>query len=50
MCGMDVDAETSQPSLEHEGKAYWFGDTGCLLEFRDNPERFLDASYVLEEI
>jgi YHS domain-containing protein len=24
---------------------YWFCGRGCLLEFRDDPERFLDPDY-----
>jgi len=48
VCGMDVNTETSQLSLEHEGKTYWFCGKGCLLEFRDDPARFLDPNYVAE--
>ena len=45
VCGMDVDTETSQLSLEHEGRTYWFCGRGCLLEFRDNPEQYLAAGH-----
>ena len=45
VCGMDVDTGTSQLSLEHEGKTYWFCGKGCLLEFRDDPEAILAAGY-----
>jgi len=45
VCGMDVDTETSQLSLEYEGKTYWFCSKGCLLEFKDDPEKYLDSSY-----
>jgi YHS domain-containing protein len=45
VCGMDVDTETSQLSLEYEGKTYWFCGKGCLLEFKDDPGKYLDASY-----
>jgi YHS domain-containing protein len=31
--------------LEHEGKTYWFCGKGCLLEFRDDPARYLDPDY-----
>ena len=48
VCGMDVDTEKSTLSLEHEGETYWFCGKGCLLEFRDDPERFLDPAYVPE--
>ena len=42
VCGMDVDTETSTLSLEHEGKTYWFCGKGCMLEFRDDPDKYLD--------
>jgi YHS domain-containing protein len=41
VCGMEVDTSTSQLSLEHDGTTYWFCGKGCLLEFKDDPERFL---------
>lgn len=41
VCGMSVDTTTSQLSLEHDGKIYWFCGKGCLLDFRDDPEAFL---------
>jgi len=46
VCGMDVDTTTSQLSTEYEGKTYWFCGKGCMLEFKDDPERFLDPGYV----
>jgi YHS domain-containing protein len=45
VCGMAVDTATSELSLEHDGKTYWFCGKGCLLEFRDDPERFLGPDY-----
>ena len=45
VCGMDVDTTTSELTLEHDGRTYWFCGKGCLLEFRDDPERFLDPDY-----
>jgi YHS domain-containing protein len=45
VCGMEVDTATSELSLEHDGKTYWFCGKGCLLEFRDDPERFLGPDY-----
>ena len=41
VCGMEVDAETSQLSLEHDGETYWFCGKGCLLDFRDDPAAYL---------
>jgi YHS domain-containing protein len=46
VCGMTVDTTTSQLSLEHDGMIYWFCGKGCLLEFRDDPAKYLDPSYV----
>jgi Cu+-exporting ATPase len=46
VCGMEVDPATSELSLEHEGKTYWFCGRGCLLEFRDDPETYLAPDYV----
>jgi YHS domain-containing protein len=45
VCGMQVDTETSELSLEHEGTTYWFCGKGCLLEFRDDPSTFLAPDY-----
>ena len=50
VCGMDVDTTTSKLSLEYEGKTYWFCGKGCLLEFKDDPEHFLDPKYVPAEM
>jgi P-type Cu+ transporter len=46
VCGMDVDTTTSQLSLLHAGEVYWFCGRGCLLEFRDDPDKYLDPSHV----
>jgi len=45
VCGMNVDTTTSQLSLEHDGKTYWFCSRGCLLEFRDDPEKYLSPDH-----
>jgi Cu+-exporting ATPase len=45
VCGMEVDTASSQLLLEHEGRTYWFCGKGCLLEFRDDPDRFLAPDY-----
>ena len=45
VCGMEVDTTTSQLSLEHGGTTYWFCGKGCLLEFRDDPDKYLDPDY-----
>ncbi len=48
VCGMDVDTETSKLSLEHDGTTWWFCGKGCLLEFKDDPDKYLDPAYVPE--
>ena len=41
VCGMEVDTATSLLSFEHEGTTYWFCGKGCLLEFKDDPDKYL---------
>ena len=48
VCGMTVEPEAARAkglSLTHEGREYLFCGKGCLLEFRDAPDQYLDASY-----
>ena len=45
VCGMQVNTELTDLKLEYEGKTYWFCGKGCLLEFRDDPEKYLDPEY-----
>jgi YHS domain-containing protein len=45
VCGMQVDTTTSLLSFEYKGTTYWFCSKGCLLEFQDDPEKYLDESY-----
>jgi P-type Cu+ transporter len=45
VCGMEVDTETTDLKLDRDGTTYWFCGRGCLLEFRDDPERFLDTDH-----
>ncbi len=48
VCGMTVTVEhASQAGLttEHNSTPYYFCGKGCLLEFRDNPDRYLAAGY-----
>ena len=49
VCGMTVDpaaAEAKDLHTSHKGVDYFFCGKGCRLEFGDDPERFLDPSYV----
>jgi YHS domain-containing protein len=48
VCGMVVDPETARAkglTLTHDGREYLFCGKGCFLEFRDNPEPFLDPGH-----
>jgi Cu+-exporting ATPase len=45
VCGMEVDTATSSLSHEHDGTTYWFCGKGCLLEFTDDPDKYLDPAY-----
>jgi YHS domain-containing protein len=45
---MIVDTATAQAAgleTEHEGTTYYFCGRGCLLDFRDDPGRYVDPSY-----
>ena len=41
VCGMEVDTATSLLFFEYEGTTYWFCGKGCLLEFKDDPAKYL---------
>jgi Cu+-exporting ATPase len=48
VCGMTVDPDTARAaglSSEYNGETYYFCGRGCLLEFRDDPEKYLDPIY-----
>lgn len=48
VCGMTVDVNQARANgltLTHDGREYPFCGKGCLLEFRDDPGRFLDPAY-----
>ena len=32
-------------SVDYEGTPYWFCGKGCLLDFQDDPEKYLDPEY-----
>ena len=45
VCGMTVnvdDARRKSLSQQYDGREYVFCGKGCFLEFRDDPEPFLD--------
>jgi P-type Cu+ transporter len=45
VCGMEVDTTTSTLSFEYESTTYWFCGRGCLLDFQDDPDKYLDEGY-----
>jgi YHS domain-containing protein len=48
VCGMTVDPDQAREkglTLTHEGTEYAFCGKGCLLEFRDDPAKYLGAGY-----
>jgi YHS domain-containing protein len=50
VCGMQVDTDGAQWKSEHEGETYYFCSKGCMLEFNDDPARYLDPAYVAESM
>ena len=50
VCGMEVDTATSELSFEFEGTTYWFCGRGCLLEFKDDPKRYLSPGPPAEHV
>jgi Cu+-exporting ATPase len=45
VCGMQVDIETAKWTFEYKGVTYYFCGKGCMLEFKDDPEKYLDPNY-----
>ena len=45
VCGMDVDTSNARFSLEYDGQMYYFCSRGCMLEFQDDPHKYLDPKY-----
>ena len=48
VCGMQVDPATARErglAHTHDGHDYVFCGRGCLLEFRDDPDKYLAGDY-----
>jgi YHS domain-containing protein len=48
VCGMHVDIDAARAkglAVTHDGREFVFCGKGCMLEFRDDPERYLRADY-----
>ena len=50
VCGMQVDTDTAQWKIEHDGETYYFCSKGCMLDFTDDPAKYLDPAYVPGEM
>jgi Cu+-exporting ATPase len=49
VCGMQVDPDTARKSglvTQHSDQTYYFCGRGCMLDFREDPPRYLAAGYV----
>ena len=48
VCGMEVDIDEARQkglTLTRDGREYVFCGKGCMLDFRDDPEHYLDPNY-----
>jgi P-type Cu+ transporter len=46
VCKMKVDPSTAKNILELNGKTYYFCGKGCLEKFKNDPEKYLNPSFV----
>jgi Cu+-exporting ATPase len=46
VCGMEVNPAEAKWTYEYKGITYYFCGKGCMLEFKDDPEKYLDPGYV----
>jgi YHS domain-containing protein len=44
VCGMEVDTST-ELKFEYEGVVYYFCGKGCMLDFKEDPKKYLDPAY-----
>ena len=45
VCGMEVDTETARFSAEHDGQTYHFCSRGCMLDFQEDPDKYLAPDF-----
>jgi YHS domain-containing protein len=48
VCGMQVDptqAQSNGLNVEHDGQIYYFCGKGCMLDFNEDPDRYLAPGY-----
>jgi Cu+-exporting ATPase len=41
VCGMEVDPQNAAGSHEYQGTTFYFCSTGCLEDFKEDPESYL---------
>jgi YHS domain-containing protein len=42
---MEVETDNAQNVVEHEGRRFYFCSRGCMLDFMDDPGKYLDPDY-----
>jgi len=42
---MEVEIEGARLTADHEGTTYYFCGRGCLLDFQEEPEKYLAPDY-----
>jgi YHS domain-containing protein len=45
VCWMQVSTVDNPNTAEHDGETYYFCSRGCMLDFKDEPDRFLAPDY-----
>jgi len=45
VCGMEVETDDAPYTTEYEGTTYYFCGKGCLLDFKEDPQKFLAPDY-----
>jgi YHS domain-containing protein len=45
VCGMEVEIEGARLTFEYKDTIYYFCSRGCLLEFMEDPEKYLAPGY-----
>jgi YHS domain-containing protein len=45
VCGMEVETEGAKVTCEHDGRAFFFCGKGCMLDFQEDPDKYLDPEY-----
>jgi YHS domain-containing protein len=42
VCGMEVETYRAHFTAEYEGQTFYFCSRGCMLDFQEDPEQYLD--------